>query len=193
MGWVTVAAYFGTSLACFASGRVSLRDRGFWLFLTFALFLLGVNKQLDFQSGLTAIGRCASQLQGWYDDRRQFQFFFILGLLAVSGMVLLSTFVRMSARLHRVGAALLGFGMLLTFVNVRAIGFHHFDSLLKTSLLGVRVNWILELSGIALILLNAILACKGTRNITRRTEESFRPRIRSAPTNERPPDRRTHL
>ncbi len=47
-----------------------------------------MNKQLDLQSMLTAAGRCLSQLQGWYDERRVFQRDFIIGLLITAGLFL---------------------------------------------------------------------------------------------------------
>lgn len=191
MGWVAIGAYFAASFACFAAGRARDRDRGFWLFLTLLLLLLGVNKQLDLQSALASTGRCVAHLQGWYDDRERVRFLFIVALLAVSGTVMLATAVRMSARLHRVGIALLGFGLLLTFVAERAIYFNHLDAVLKTSFFGTRMNWTLELGGIALILLNAIFACKGARDLTRASDGPHRPVIRPALEIEQPSFRGT--
>ncbi len=170
MGWFTVAAYFATAWMCFAAGRARVQDRGFWVFLGLVLLLLGVNKQFDFQSALTATGRCVSQLQGWYEERRRFQFLFIVGLLVVSGIVFLFVMSKMIARLHRVGVALFGFGALSVFVLVRAVGFYRFDALIGTSLLGARMNWVLELGGIALILLNAVVASFGARDLPRKTK-----------------------
>lgn len=167
MGWITVVGYFAATLASFVAARVRVRDRGFWVFLTLVLLLLGVNKQLDLQSALTAIGRCVAQVQGWYDDRRQVQLLFILGLLVVSGLVMTFAAVRMAPHLKRVGVALFGFGMLVTFVAVRAVGFHHFDTLLGMRVLGARMNWILELGGITLILLNAMFAIRQGRDPVR--------------------------
>ncbi|MEM8549059.1 MAG: isopropylmalate isomerase [Pseudomonadota bacterium] len=161
MGWVTVAAYFVTALACFIAAGVRHRDKRFWYFLFIVLFFLGVNKQFDFQSALTAVGRCVAQMHGWYQDRRQVQFVFIIGLLAVFGVVLLVAFHKMVHKLERVGIALLGFGLLLTFVAVRAVGFHHFDEFIGTSVRGARMNWVLELGGITLIFLNAVAAARG--------------------------------
>lgn len=156
MGWLTVAAYGLCSLACFAAAGVRPLDRRFWALLFVMLLLLGVNKQFDLQSGLTAIGRCLSQFQGWYDERRHVQFWFIVSLLVISSVVFLLVLVRMVGRLRNVGIALFGFGVLLTFVSVRAVGFHHFDQVIGMTIGGTRVNWLLELSGILLIALNAL-------------------------------------
>ena len=41
-------------------------------------------------------------------------------------------------------------------VQVRAISFHHVDLILKMTVSGVRMNWFLELGGIALVWIAAI-------------------------------------
>jgi hypothetical protein len=50
----------------------------------------------------------------------------------------------------------LGFAFVLGFVVIRAVGFHDVDELINTQVMTVRVNWILELSGLVLILLAAL-------------------------------------
>jgi hypothetical protein len=39
---------------------------------------------------------------------------------------------------------------------VRAVGFHHFDEVINFRVNDVRMNWVLELSGLVLISVNAI-------------------------------------
>lgn len=166
MGWLTVAAYFLTAVACYRAMRARLRDKVFWAMLAIILALLCVNKQLDLQSALTAVGRCAAQLQGWYDNRRMVQTIFIAAIGLISVMIFFVSVVYLFHSLRRVGVALIGFGVLLTFVFMRAVGFHEFDVMIGYEILGARMNWILELSGIALILINAIVAVQ--RRPTRR-------------------------
>ena len=87
MGWVAVAAYISAAaVAGVASARGAFpvpnrrRERLFWLSLVLVLSCLAVNKQLDLQSLLTALGRCLSRTQGWYDSRRAVQQDFIVAL-----------------------------------------------------------------------------------------------------------------
>jgi len=49
-----------------------------------------------------------------------------------------------------------GLVLLLTFIVVRAISFHHVDLFLRFRVGGVKMNWFLELSGIAMIALAAM-------------------------------------
>ena len=52
--------------------------------------------------------------------------------------------------------AVVGLAFVLGFVVIRAAGFHDVDKLISTEVMSIRVNWILELSGLVLILLNAL-------------------------------------
>ncbi|EKE43154.1 isopropylmalate isomerase large subunit [Oceaniovalibus guishaninsula JLT2003] len=160
-GWAIVGAYLG---AAFLSLRLAIgrdghtAERIFWAVAGVGLLFLAVNKQLDLQSFLTAVGRCAAKQQGWYDMRRAVQAGFIGVLIATTlvggGAVLWA--LRHTAR--RTGIALLGLVWITAFVLVRAVGFHHFDRLIGLRLAGFRLNWAFELSGIAIFALGCLLA-----------------------------------
>ncbi|WP_299507539.1 hypothetical protein [Cypionkella sp.] len=123
--------------------------------MTLMLFL-AVNKQLDLQSALTATGRCIAQLQGWYGARRDVQHL-VIEVLLVSIVVGLGFGVYlMRQALRRNGAGLLGLAVVAGYVAVRAVGFHHFETLINTHVLDVRANFFLENAGLALIAVNAI-------------------------------------
>ena len=163
-GWGTVVAY----AVCAALGFVALfrakngRERIFWALVTVAMLSLGVNKELDLQSMFTAAGRCLSQLQGWYEERRVFQRNFIIGLLMVAGLFLALVLWLMRGCLRRNGLALLGLAFVTAFVAVRAVGFHHFEALINSRLLDIRYNVLFELFGLVLIAANA-MALLGTK------------------------------
>lgn len=158
MGWVTVAAYGLAGLLCFVGFARSpnVGVRRFGVVMGLLLLALMVNKQLDLQSALTALGRCVSQIQGWYDERRAFQYKFILGVLIFCAVIGAFMFWALRRQLGQIGLALIGVVCLMTFVAVRAIGFHHFDAFILSSVMNVRMNWLLELGGIFLIALNAL-------------------------------------
>ena len=156
-GWATVVAYALCTVLGFMT-LLRVKDRREWIFwglVTLAMLSLGVNKQLDLQSMLTAAGRCLSQLQGWYDERRAFQRDFIIGLLITAGLFLALVLWLMRRYLRRNGLALLGLAFVITFVAVRAVGFHHFDVLINSRLLNIRFNVLFELSGLVLLAVNA--------------------------------------
>jgi hypothetical protein len=163
MGWVIVGVYVLSAFCSLAlAARIpadqpnAARERAFWAVIGVILTFLAINKQLDLQSAMTAIGRCLAQLHGWYDERQAVQRRFIQGLAlaAVTLAVFTAWFLRHSLR--RNGLAVLGFAFLLGFVVIRAVGFHDVDQLIATRLHSVRLNWVFELSGLVLILSNVL-------------------------------------
>lgn len=159
LGWATVAAYAGAAvLGWRAKGRADeSQARRFWISLMVLMLLLGLNKQLDLQSGLTAVGRELAQRGGWYERRRELQLGFI-GLLAVAAPAVLA-WLALRARPWTAGRllALGGATVLALFVLARASSFHHVDELLGSSALGLRWNHWLELGGISLAGAGALL------------------------------------
>ena len=87
-GWLTVVGYGFAAWACWRvyTGRAGApRARPpaadsptrFWLLLTIAMALLGINKQLDLQSALSQWARDIAIYDGWWDQRRAVQAAFI--------------------------------------------------------------------------------------------------------------------
>lgn len=158
IGWATVAAYVvATVLALTVALRNPGRSRLFWLVVTTLLFLLAINKQLDLQSALTAAARCLAQAQGWYENRRTVQVVFILFVAGTALLLGLTLAWTMRRQLPQIWLALLGLAFLLGFVAIRAAGFHHMDRLIGFEISGIRMNWLLELGGITLIAINALV------------------------------------
>lgn len=168
MGWVTVAVYV---LAALASARTAMvmagaegsvrRERAFWVFSAFLMGFLAVNKQLDLQSLFTAIGRCHARMNGWYDMRGAVQSWFILGvgLAALIALALLGVLMR--GLIRPLWPALLGLVFVSLFVLIRAASFHQIDALIGFWLLGVRMNWVLELPGPILVFAVALRRSAG--------------------------------
>ena len=122
--------------------------------LTFCLFLLGINKQLDLQILLTQAGRWLAWYQGWYADRRgvQFAFLIVVGLVTSSALILALVRLRPHFRSGKgLRGTLGGFALLMCFVAMRAASFHHLDHFLGWGPSGFVLNHILELSGTLLV------------------------------------------
>ncbi|WP_212751884.1 isopropylmalate isomerase [Roseovarius arcticus] len=157
VGWLTVASYFIVSvISVLVFLRQSGRSRMFWLFLSALLFALAINKQLDLQSALTAVGRCLSQAQGWYAERRTFQLSFIISIIIASVLIAVLLFWAMRRELKHIWLALTGTALLLAFIAIRAVGFHHFDQFIGYEVGSIRVNWAFEIGGIAMIGANGL-------------------------------------
>jgi hypothetical protein len=157
-GWVTVALYLLAAVSCWISARelvledIASNERRAWWAISALFLALGINKQLDLQSALTETGRVLAHYQGWFEQRQLVQLAFIalvaiICLIAAIALLLWTRSAPTPARL-----ALIGTSMVLGFVLIRAASFHHVDQFIGQRILGLRWNWILEMSGISLVL-----------------------------------------
>ena len=167
MGWLTVAAYALAAGLCLAAAfrdqAADLREtrarRRMWLAVALVMSFLCVNKQLDLQTLLTDVGRIVAIRGGWYGQRRIVQRWFVLAI-AGGGVAALGVIAwKMRAVLKDRALLLLGLCSLVMFILIRAASFHHVDVFLRAPVLGIRMNWILELGGIALVALAAGRSC----------------------------------
>jgi hypothetical protein len=168
MGWITVAGYALAAWSCWRAGRAQGQTkpdsaRHFWWLLTLGLAALGVNKQLDLQTWLTEIGRQLARAQGWYAQRHVVQIGLIFAVAAAGVAGALAMF-RLAWPLSP-GRFFAGIGLafLLAFVLMRASSFHHVDALLASTAMGLRWNWISELSGIGAVTAGAWLEWRAAR------------------------------
>lgn len=177
MGWATVAGYLvGAALSARAAATASHRRNGrevaFWWITAAALLALAVNKELDLQSLLTAVGRHVAMTQGWYDARREVQLLFI-ATVAAAGLVAALLMLRLARRSDpAVRAGLAGLVFIGGFVVIRAASFHDIDHWLGTGPLALRWNWILELGGIAIVATAALLYARKSGRQQRRRRSS---------------------
>ena len=161
MGWLTVVLYaIGTwqsyRVATLPSARLRSSEGLLWWVFVYGLLALGINKQLDLQSALTEIGRMLATQYGWYEQRHLVQTFFIycVAIFATSATIFMLYFAR-KAPLATI-FALIGSIFLLAFVFIRAASFHHFDIFIHSAILGVKVNWIMEMGGISIIIASGV-------------------------------------
>lgn len=169
LGWFTVLAYLVTAFLAakvyfsaenLFSPMTLRKQKFFWLFIVVMMLFLGINKQLDLQSLLTAAGRYYAKKEGWYQDRRRFQIAFIATIIVTSIFTLLILIRYMKETLKENSLAILGLVFLLAFIIVRAASFHHIDKLLMAYIINLRVNSILEITGIFLIGYSALSLLK---------------------------------
>jgi hypothetical protein len=178
-GWLIVAAYtIAAVLAWMAyrSSRFEARRLGrghprdgeserllawFWLLACITLTALAINKQLDLQSLFTQVLRDEARVQGWYDDRRRYQFAFVIAV-AGAGVLGVGVMAWVWRRvLDRVWLAVLGLAWMMSFVWIRAASFHHVETFLRSITHAGNVAF--ELSGITLVAAGAGRALRSRR------------------------------
>ena len=167
IGWTITISYFVAAVLTSVAYRrelklEALRIHGvraqFWKWLTVAMVLLGLNKQLDLQKLVTKFGRAIVLGLHVYSMRRPMQVLFI-GLIALGGLALVVFVVRKmrGLRSHYV-VALIGIVFLCVFIVSRAASFHNVDVLLSMRFHDVYVNTFLELGGIVAVAVAAVVS-----------------------------------
>jgi hypothetical protein len=133
LDWAITLGYLGAAGLCLFAWRKqrnvridpSTHVRGFWLVMGIVMVLLGINKQLNFQTLLTDIGREAATQEGWFERRRSVQRLFVvtftvIGLAAVGAVC---WWVRHAWRNYFL--ALSGLFLSGVYAVIRAASFHH--------------------------------------------------------------------
>ena len=141
--------------------RLSSYDYFFWWFLAVTLLFLALNKQLDLQSLFTVVGKEIAQAQGWYRNRRYVQTLFISGICAIAISFIIFMIAKVKFNRPSNLWAMVGIVVIFSFVIIRAASFHHVDRLIGLDLLGFKLNWLFELTGIAIIGYSARLRLTG--------------------------------
>ena len=162
-GWVTIVLYFVAVWSCWLTSRAiwQRREVVLWQAITLMFVFLGINKQLDLQTALTEIARIIAFKQGWYERRQIVQSWFIAAI-AISCLTIAISLVWLASETpFATRLALLGTVVVLAFVLIRAASFHHIDRFIGETILGLKWNWLLEMSGISI----AIVASKCRRSM----------------------------
>jgi hypothetical protein len=163
MGWLITMSYLALVLLIAVlllklyrmkaqQGRLLLQ---FWLFAFVFYLLLGLNKQLDLQTFITATGRCVARVEGWYNQRRGLQTSLVFIGIGIAAVVLLALLHRFFAIFLKCWPAVLGIGLSTIFVLLRLISFHHVDQILSMRVFDFKLHALIEFSGIASVFLNA--------------------------------------
>jgi len=158
-GWVTVVLYLLAAGSCWISaqklglGDIGSNERRTWRAISGLFLALGINKQLDLQTALTEAGRVLAHYQGWFEQRQVVQLAFIalVAIICLIAAITLLLWTRSAPIPTKL--ALIGTTMVLGYVLIRAASFHHVDRVIGQKILGLRWNWVLEMSGISLVLL----------------------------------------
>jgi hypothetical protein len=175
--WVIVAAYMIAIACCAAAWRRDAVDAArlpadrrrtrapwFWIVVASLLFLLAINKPLDFHNLVTEYGRAFARSGGWYQHRRRVQLVFAIAAGAVSLALLLFVGWRLRAGGGRYRLALVGLWLMGAYVGLRIVSFHHVDAWFSTRLRGVKLHWIVELAAIAVIAAGAVVPFRNNAN-----------------------------
>jgi hypothetical protein len=154
-GWLTVALYLVAVLSAWKTSRSIAypTERQLWRAISVLFVGLGINKQLDLQTALTELGRIIAFRQGWYGERQSVQLWFIVGVGLTCILVAAVLIIWARTSPAPTWLALLGTTTVLAFVIIRAASFHHIDRFIGDRVLGLKWNWVLEMTGIMIVII----------------------------------------
>lgn len=126
--------------------------RVLWIFIAGILLLLGINKQLNFQTLLIIIGRSLANKQGWIENRRMVQEMFAIAF--AFGIFVLCTIMIFRIRhiLLKSWVEISGVGILFAFTLIRAGSIDHIHKIEKVESMLTHIHG-LEFVGILIIFL----------------------------------------
>ena len=131
LDWIVTLGYLAAAGFCIYAWLQEKRSgpRGviprFWLVLAILMALLGINKQLNFQTLLGQIGREAVEDEGLYARRRTIQKLFIFSFCAVGAGVFAGLIWWVRRQWKRYIPALIGLALAGLYAVIRAATFHH--------------------------------------------------------------------
>ena len=153
-GWFTVLLYLVAAMSASTTAKdAGFPERKLWRVISIGFIGLGINKQLDLQTAFTELGRVVASTQGWYEQRRIVQFWFIVAVAAICLLMALVLLVLARRAPKPTRLAVVGVVIVLGFVTIRAASFHHFDQFIGSRVLGLKWNWVLEMGGISIVLI----------------------------------------
>lgn len=153
LGWFTAGSYFACAIVAFIAiitnqmgGR---RPIFFWSVISLFMIFLGVTKQIDLQPLFTDVGR---QIAKALDQRQISQIWLIVAFGSTALVAFLSFAIIMRGMFRRFIFAFIGIYFLLSFFFLKVSSIYHFDEILGFAPLGAKIYFVLELTGIYLIL-----------------------------------------
>jgi hypothetical protein len=91
--------------------------------------------------------------QGWCGERQTVQVRFIIGVAVICALIAITLLFLARRAPAPTWLGLFGTTTVLAFVLIRAASFHHIDKFIGDRILGLKWNWVLEMGGIAIVII----------------------------------------
>jgi hypothetical protein len=134
-------------------------EQRLWAFCFFVLLVLGINKQLNFQSLLIQLGRYFAQYGDWSEKRRLVQAWFAYTLSGLMGGTVLFILIATRRLWQGHALALIGLGILFIYVVIRATSICHVGFVAEAYSEGnFRLTDMIEFFGVLFVFIDACRA-----------------------------------
>ena len=162
-GAIFMISYGVAALLILRAARdVTGRERRYWRICGFLFIFQFLNTNLDLHALVWTTGRCLAHAQGWYENRREIQLFFLIGLVLLVALILLTVMI---VFIRNIAGNLLltaGVAIALGFTLVKGINYHGVEQFYGKQLGPFRVADYIEYSGIVIAFLAALTRLRKT-------------------------------
>ena len=153
VGWVTFLLYVISGYLCWkqATEDSEKRLRGVWLALGVSLLFLGINKEMDLHEGLVWFLNwltAQTSISAPFAIKRA-ALGFLLTLAVCAAFYARRSIVLLFSQNKEVAA---GVALVLLYILARTSSVAHFDDLLGFHLYRIHYQWIVEISGLLLVI-----------------------------------------
>jgi len=157
-GTIFMASYGVTALLIFrASSGAEARENWYWK-ICGSLFLFQMfNTNLDLHALIFTTGRCLAHAQGWYENRREFQFILLLVLAFIISLILLVVLIVFFRNIIENILLTLGVSIALGFTLIKGINYHDIEQYYSHAIGPFRVADFIEFSGVVLANIAALI------------------------------------
>lgn len=163
-GSIFMMSYGVTALLIFRATReAALRERRYWHFCGYLFLFQFLNTNLDLHALVWTTGRCHAHAQGWYENRRETQVLFLIGLAFLVVLILLIVLIVFFRDIFRNILLTLGVAIALGFTMVKGINYHGIEQFYRGQVGPFRVADFIEYSGISLAFLAAQIRLRQIR------------------------------
>ena len=127
-----------------------------WFVAAWIVALIGANSLLRLDLLAICALRIVARAQGWYEERRAWQYPLVVAL-AVTGLLALAwARTRLQADWPRCAGAVIGVFLLFGVALLRAVSYHYTDRVLEFPLAGIPAGRLVEFAGLGLTAAGAL-------------------------------------
>ena len=150
-GTIFMTSYGVTALLIlYAAREATSRERWYWR-ICGALFLFQLlNTNLDLHALIETTGRCLANAQGWYENRREIQFLFVMGVAFLIALILIVVLVVFFRSILENILLTLGVSIALGFTIIKGINYHDLEQYYGIRVGPFHIADFIEFSGIVL-------------------------------------------
>ena len=163
-GTIFMISYGVTALLIFrVSSGAESRENWYWKICGSLFLFQMLNTNLDLHALIFTSGRCLAHAQGWYENRREFQFILLLGLAFIISLILLVALFVFFRNIIENILLTLGLLIALGFTIIKGINYHDIEPYYSQQIGPFRVADFIEFSGVVLANIAALIKLRNNK------------------------------